>query len=98
MNETWKGIPGYESQYQVSDMGRVRSVTRPITQIGRWGKPFTRVIPGRILKPGQYCKSGHVSVVLGKGTNGKPVHQLVMLTFVGPTPEGQEIRHLDGNP
>lgn len=26
------------------------------------------------------------------------VHQLVALTFLGPRPKGQEVRHLDGNP
>lgn len=26
------------------------------------------------------------------------VHQLVALTFLGPRPKGQEVRHLDGDP
>src|SRR5690606_23518834 len=83
---------------QVSSLGRVRSLTRQITQIGRGGNPFTRTIKGRILRPGRYCSSGHVSVVLKKGSIGKPVHQLVMLAFKGPTPAGEEIRHLNGIP
>lgn len=62
------------------------------------GRPFTRTVKGRILRPGRFCRSGHVSVVLGRGTHGKPVHQLVLLTFVGPAPEGLEVRHINGNP
>lgn len=50
------------------------------------------------MKPGQFCKSGHVSVVLGRNTIGKPVHQLVALTFLGPCPQGQEVLHNNGNP
>ena len=40
------------------------------------GKDFYRQVKGRILKPGRFCKSGHVSVVLRRGTNGISVHQL----------------------
>lgn len=98
MSEVWRDIPGYEGLYQASTEGRIRSLTRQITQIGRWGTPFTRTVKGRILRPGRYCPSGHVSVVLGRGSNGSPVHQLVMLTFVSPAPEGQEVRHLNGDP
>ena len=30
-NETWKAIPNYEGYYEVSDLGRVRSLDRFIT-------------------------------------------------------------------
>lgn len=98
MSEVWKDIPGYEGAYQASDLGRIRSLTRQITQKSRWGTYFTRTVKGRILRPGRYCESGHLSVILKRGTNGKPVHQLVMLTFKGPTPGRKEIRHLNGDP
>jgi hypothetical protein len=96
--ELWRDIPGYEGAYQVSILGNVRSLTREITQKGRWGKYFTRILKGKNLRPGQYNKSGHVSVVLGRGTNGMQVHKLVMITFVGERPANADIRHLDGNP
>ena len=57
-----------------------------------------RTVPERILKPGRFCKCGHVSVVLGRGTPGRPVHQLVALTFIGPRPDGLDILHINGNP
>lgn len=98
MDELWKDIPGYEGKYQVSNLGRVRSLDRYITQIGHGGTPFTRLIRGKTLKPGKYCKSGHLSVVLGKGMPGRPVHQLVALAFYGPPPEKCDVRHLNGNP
>jgi hypothetical protein len=47
--------------------------------------------------------SGHLTVQLGNGekkeerANAK-IHALVMLAFVGPYPEGLEIRHLNGIP
>lgn len=97
--EVWKDIPGYEGKYQASTEGRIRSVDR-IVYSRNWytGNPFERHIKGRILRPGRFCKNGHVSVVLGRGAAGSPVHQLIMRTFVGPTPDGQEIRHKNGDP
>ena len=95
--EIWKDIPGYEGRYQASTAGRIRSMDHRVRVVAH-GKETTRLSPGRVLRPGRYCKSGHVSVVLGHGAHGSPVHQLVMLTFVGPAPEGLEVCHNDGNP
>lgn len=33
--EEWRDIPGFEGAYQVSDLGRVRSLDRVVT--GVWG-------------------------------------------------------------
>lgn len=81
MNETWKPVPGYV-KYQVSDLGRVRS-------IDHWSGQ--RRVTGRVLKPGG-SKSGHESVVLGRG-NTKTVHSLVLVAFSGTRPLGSDILH-----
>ena len=95
--EVWRDIPGYEGKYQVSNLGRVKSLERKVRGVNHYtGKDFFRTIPERILRPGKFCKSGHVSVVLEHGGRGRPVHQLVMLAFVGPPPAGMEVRHLNG--
>lgn len=92
--ETWKDIPGYEGRYQVSDLGRVRSLDRRVNI----GNGFTRMMRGRILRPAASKNNPHLYVILGHGTAGSPVHQLVARAFHGPRPEGQEVRHLDGDP
>ena len=98
-NEIWKDIPGYEGEYQASTMGHIKSLKRiAISKNWYTGKPFYRTVQERILKPGRYCKCGHISVILRKGTNGKSVHQLVMKTFVGEPPEGMEVLHINGIP
>jgi len=96
--ELWKDIPGYEGKYQASTYGRIKSLERETLWKSRSGKPFLRKVPSRILKPGQYCKCGHVSVILGRGTPGKPVHQLILLAFIGPPSNGMEVLHNNGNP
>lgn len=99
MKEVWKDIPEYVGKYQVSNLGRIKSLKRKVHGVNHYtGKSFLRTVPERILRPGKYCKSGHLSVILGRGSNGKPVHQLVMLAFQGETPKGMEILHINGNP
>ena len=97
MTEIWKDIPGYEGRYQASSEGRIRSVDHR-TRVVAHGTETTRLVKGRVLRPGRYCKAGHLSVVLGHGAPGSPVHQLIALTFLGPAPDKCEVCHNDGNP
>lgn len=84
--EVWKDIPGYEGRYQASNLGRIRSVNHEVT----------RVIKGRVLRP-RIRKEGYPIVTLS-GAGPKDIHALVALAFHGPRKEGQQVRHLDGNP
>lgn len=93
-NEEWRDIPGHEGKYQASDLGRIRSVDRRVNIC----HGATRQIRGRVLKPAGQKNDPHLRVTLGHGANGSCIHQLVALTFLGPCPDGQEVRHLDGNP
>lgn len=101
MTEVWKAIPGYEGRYEVSDMGRVRSLPHYVRLVAQ-GKETRRLSPGRILKPGKQMQSGHVSVSLGRH-NSRLVHQLVLEAFVGPRPAAPkgsliDVLHLNSNP
>lgn len=88
--EIWKPVPGYEGVYDISSLGRVRSVAR----IDRFG----RSLPERILKHGQH-KYGYPVVGLWRDNRQttRTVHSLIAEAFIGPRPEGMEVRHLDGN-
>lgn len=88
--ETWKIIPGFE--YEVSDLGRVRSLTRSfIDKMGR-----LRKFRGKILKPVK-SSTGYRIVTIHK--NGKQywkhIHELVLTAFTGDRPIGQQSRHLN---
>lgn len=88
--ERWLPTPGYEHLYEVSDLGRVRSLLHRTRQGCRGGK---------VLKP--WAKAaGYVAVTLfSDGIRRKfYVHQLVALAFIGPCPPGQEVRHGRGGP
>lgn len=84
--EQWRPVPGYEGLYEVSDQGGIKSTRR-------------KGSAGGILKTPIDPATGYPKVGLyrdGRGTT-KAVHQIVAAAFLGPTPEGQEIRHMDGN-
>lgn len=95
MSEIWKDIPGYEGRYQVSDLGRVRSVDRYVRLVTVQAGETQRLARGKILRPGRSGPFGHVTVALGKG-NSQTVHSLVARAFLGPRPEGHDVAHLDG--
>lgn len=96
--ENWKPVVGYEGLYEVSDLGRVRSIEQRRV-IMRNGYPVNMRYPATILKP-QKLRHGYVGVWLyGKdtvaGKTGKQfsVHRLVAKAFC-ENPNGyNEVNH-----
>ena len=89
--EQWKDVVGYEGYYQVSNLGRVKSVDR--VNVNRLG--VSRKLKGRILRPAVRTKYGYLGVILSKNNIKQTilVHKLVATTWLGPQPKGQQIRH-----
>lgn len=88
MPENWKPVVGFEKDYEVSDLGRVKRIT-----------PGKGARPNHILRPGAQA-SGHLHVNLrasGK-THGRQIHRLVLEAFVGPCPTGMEACHNNSVP
>lgn len=95
--EIWKDIENYEGYYQISNLGRVKSLER-------YKKIKTKkvLLKERIMKPHkQYGKSDneYLDIILYK--NGKSerfyVHRLVAKAFI-PNPENKnQVNHKDKN-
>lgn len=94
MREEWRSVSGYEGLYEVSNLGRVRSLGR----LSRGRNSSTRRIAPRILKAGTNPTSGYHAVSLWRDSRQKTVsvHKLVTRAFMGEKPDGKEIRHLRG--
>lgn len=95
MTEIWKPVPEFEGLYEVSSLGRVRSLARQVKQMSRHGSEYTMMRKGKLLKPGR-ASNGYLTVTLGRG-NTRLVQHLVALAFLGPRPEGHLVCHNNGD-
>lgn len=93
-NEIWKNIEGYNGKYQVSTLGRVRSVERTIINSRGRKQSFKETILRPDHAPNGYERVGLFHIGRLKH---RRVAKLVYEAFVGPVPEGMEIDHLNGN-
>ena len=94
--EIWRPIPGYETLYEASSHGNIRSLGHTVyTEYFRNGQ----YKPGKILHPTKNKVSGYMSVMLAK--DGKHirnyVHRLVASAFL-PNPNNlPQVNHKDQN-
>jgi len=89
--ERWKWVVGYEGLYEVSDLGRVRSVDRVVR--GKYGGP--RNLVGKVMRLTPITKCGYPSVRLSKEGVVTTVlaHRLAAVAWIGPCPDDQQVRH-----
>jgi len=93
--ETWKDAPGYEGLYEVSDMGRVRSIDRVIETRRGAKKPYL----GRLMVT-QFEPGKPQTIILTKAGNRKceKVGQLVLQAFVGERGKNDVVSYRDQDP
>ena len=96
MKERWKDIEKWEGFYQVSNLGRVRSLDRYVP----WGKHSKTFYKGRILKTDRKLSKGYQVAVLVAGRKRKrisTIHRLVAETFISNPSNYPLVRHLDND-
>lgn len=88
--ERWLPVVGFEGFYEVSDLGRVRSLDRTVRTKGG----ATKRHRGRVLTP-KRANNGYLQVDLSKlgVTHQRLLHRLVLEAFVGPHPANTEACH-----
>jgi hypothetical protein len=93
-SERWKNVAGYEGLYEVSDLGRVRS----LHMSPRWGRE-PRILRPQMSGNGYKEGNGYLFLVLcGRGPKkAYYVHDLVAKAFIGPKKRGREVNHEDGD-
>ena len=94
MEEIWKDIRGYVGLYQVSSLGRIRSVDRIVRNA-----TSSYVRSGQIVKPWMGKTATYYTVSLSG--NGKcikrMVHRIVAEHFLPDWDASKEVNHIDGN-
>lgn len=98
MQEIWRPIAGYEGLYEVSSLGRVRSLDRRVeVPCTRWGGTMLRPIRGRILKPFTDCNEYFTLTLCHTGKRwAASVHRLVADAFCHRPGGCDEVNHRDG--
>lgn len=94
IKEIWKPVPGFIDYYQVSNMGRVRSLDRKVNH----NKGGSAVKRGRILKP-NFDKDGYYAYCLCYKNKKKTqrAHRLVAEAFIDNPSNLPCVNHKDEN-
>lgn len=93
--EIWKDIKGYEGLYQVSNLGRIKSLQR--YRISKSGT--NQNVNEKILKQSCGKTNKYLNVTLAKNKKNKTfqIHRLAALNFI-PNPNNYpQVNHKDGN-
>lgn len=88
--EIWKNIKGYEGLYQISNLGKIKSLKRIDTN--------NHFVKEKIIKTFK-SNNGYEIVSLSKKSKNKTflVHRLVAIAFLNNFNKNLEVNHIDGN-
>jgi transposase-like protein/DNA-binding XRE family transcriptional regulator len=89
-SEEWRAIEGYEGKYEISNLGRIKSLPR----INRRGRATTG---GILVAKGANKVGSNLTIILSNPRREFKVHRLVLNAFLGKCPNGMEGCHNDGN-
>lgn len=92
--ENWRPVVGYERLYEVSDLGRIRSLDR-IDAAGRFRPGRIRRL--NIVRPRNGVRYAHIALCASGSKRVRKVHHLVLEAFKGRWQEGTQACHNNGD-
>ena len=97
MQEEWKEVVGFEGFYEVSNIGRVRSLDRRAERLGKFGQPSYNVYKSKLVTM-WITNFGYLRMTLNK--EGKKsnhlVHRLVANAFIPNVDNKETVNHKNG--
>jgi hypothetical protein len=99
--EEWRAVKGFEGWYEISDMGRIRSLDRVIHHIEDkvYNKSKIQINEGKILTP-QANNRGYYYIMLYRNSKHykRYIHRLVAEAFLPAPPKSYRVvNHISGN-
>jgi len=95
--ERWLPVPGFETSFEISDHGRIRTVERLVWFTSKRGNRAQRRKRVKLIST-PVGNHGYCMAYLS--ADGKrlatTVHALVAETFLGPRPSGHDVCHFNG--
>lgn len=95
MEEIWKDIEGFEGLYQVSNLGRVKSLAKTITYCNGKVYHYAETIMSQKKNKKGYLKVG---LTKDKAFRNVFVHRLVATAFIPNHNNLRQVNHIDKNP
>lgn len=90
--EEWRAIPGYADAYKVSNLGRIKSLSRSV----RGTNGCKRIVRERILKE-RITSRGYIQYALSDGDKTRYIlgHRLVAEAFISRFDSSLEVNHIN---
>ena len=97
MYEIWKDITGFENMYQVSNLGRVKSLPK-LKRVTVFNKAHIKIMTKERIIGGSLDKSGYIQINLRKNRKIKKyrIHRLVAEAFLPPIAGCNIVNHKNG--
>jgi len=97
VKEQWKDIPNYIGYYQISNLGKIKSLSRKRRMYSR-GKEYYQTMPEKILSGRVNPVYGYVEVHLRNNNlnETKKVHRLVAEAFIPNEHNKPQVNHING--
>ncbi len=96
MIENWVDIDGFEGLYQVSDLGRVRSLAKSV-RVVREGKEHKRAYNGKTMRLSKSLGYLYVRLTKDGVCKTQIVHRLVAIAFVKRIRGKNHVNHINFN-
>jgi len=91
--EQWKDIPDYEGLYQVSDLGRVKSLERRVFTLNKNCIYKPKIIKSFVTNRGYF----EVRLCTNNTSKAKKIHRLLAQCFIPNANDKPQVNHIDGN-